>query len=167
MRYFIFAVLAVTACGRSETARDTRAADTTATDTSMAANPASAPGQTMTAVSDRLLGTWQAKGYDAGSTKAQQFTLTWTRSPDGGLAGTIAFQPGESYGVKVLSTSDTTIVYQSDPHRSPTLKGQVVTRSEARFVGDSLVGTYSARSTQGGRVLKGHFSATRGSAPAQ
>ena len=166
MRYLI-AALALTACGRNETARDTRAADSTSSDTSIAANPAPAPGQTMTAVSDRLLGTWQAKGYDAGSTKAQQFTLTWTRSPDGGLAGTIAFHPGESYGVKVLSTSDTTIVYQSDPHRSPTLKGQVVTRSEARFVGDSLVGTYTARSTQGGRVLKGHFSATRGSAPAQ
>jgi hypothetical protein len=167
MRYLICAALALTACGRTETARDTRAADTTPADTSMAPNPAPAAGQTMTAVSDRLLGTWQAKGYDAGSAKAQQFTITWTHAPDGGLVGTIAFQPGETYGVKVLSTSDTTIVYQSDPHRSPTLKGQVVTRSEARFVGDSLVGTYTARSTQGGRVLKGRFSATRGSAPAQ
>jgi hypothetical protein len=165
MRYLICTALALAACGRSETARDTRGSDTSAADTSMSASPAAAPA--MTAVTDRLLGTWQARGYDAGSSKPQRFILTWSRGPDGGLVGTIAFQPGEQYGVKVVSTSDTTIVYESDPHRSPTLKGQVVTRTQARFVGDSLVGTYLARSTQGGRELKGRFVATRGSATAQ
>jgi hypothetical protein len=53
------------------------------------------------------------------------------------------------------------IVYESEPHRSPTLKGQVVTRTQARFVGDSLVGTYAARATQGGKVLRGRFTATQ------
>jgi len=164
MRYLLCTALALAACGRTETARDTRT-DTSAADTGAAMNPA--PAQAMTAVSDRLIGSWQGQGLDAGSTKAQRFTLTWERAPDGGLKGTIAFQPGESYAVKLVSASDTTIVYESDPHRSPTLKGEVVTRTRARFVGDSLVGTYLARSTQGGRVLRGRFTATRGSAPAR
>ena len=116
----------------------------------------------LSAVPDRLIGTWTAKGYDAGSTKAQLFTLTWSRAPDGSLVGEIAFKPGDTYKVKVLSTTDTLIVYESEPHRSPTLKGQVVTRTQARFVGDSLVGTYTARATKGGKVLRGKFTATHG-----
>jgi hypothetical protein len=142
------------ACGRADTARDTRAGDT-------AAPAAAAPDSAMSAVPDRLLGTWTAQGYDAGSTRAQQFTIVWTRAPDGGLVGTIAFQPGETYNVKVVSTSDTIIVYESEPHRSPTLKGQVVTRTQARLVGDSLLGTYEARATEGGKVLRGRFTAKR------
>jgi hypothetical protein len=65
----------------------------------------------------------------------------------------------------VVSTSDTMIVYESEPHRSPTLKAQVVTRTQARLVGDSLLGTYEAKAQQGGKVLRGRFTATRGSAP--
>jgi hypothetical protein len=157
MRYLLCTALALAACERRETARtpgDTVAADTIA----------SAPAdRAMSAVADRLLGTWTAQGYDAGSSRPQEFTITWTRAPDGSLVGTIAFRPGETYQVKVVSTSDTTIVYESEPHRSPTLKAQVVTRTQARFVGDSLVGTYAARATQSGKVLRGRFTATRSS----
>jgi hypothetical protein len=156
MRYLLCTALALAACERRDTARDTGATDT-------AAPVAPAPDRTMSAVADRLLGTWTAKGYDAGSNRAQQFTITWTRAPDGGLTGTVAFQPGETYNVKVVSTGDSTIVYQSEPHRSPTLKAQVVTRTEARLVGDSLSGTYEAKAETGGKVLKGRFTATRGS----
>jgi hypothetical protein len=155
MRYLLCTALLLAACERRETARETQATDTAASSTPAA-------DQAMTAVPDRLLGTWIAQGYDAGSNKPQQFAITWTRAPDGGLVGTIAFRPGETYSVKVVSTTDTTIVYESEPHRSPTLKGQVVTRTEARLVGDSLVGTYEAKATQGGKVLKGRFTAKRG-----
>jgi hypothetical protein len=158
MRYLLYTALVLAACGRPDTAREARAGDTAAPVT-----PAPAPA--MAATPDRLLGTWNAEGYDAGSKRAQRFTITWTRAPDGGLAGTIAFHPGETYNVKVVSTSDTTIVYESEPHRSPTLKGQVVTRTQARVVGDSLIGTYEARATEGGKVLRGRFTAKRGSAP--
>ena len=154
MRYLLCTALLLAACQRRETASDVPR-DTMVTDT---AAPAAAPA--MSAVPDRLLGTWTARGYDAGSTKAQLFTLTWSRAPDGGLVGEIAFKPGDTYKVKVLSTTDTLIVYESEPHRSPTLKGQVVTRTQARFVGDSLVGTYTARATKGGKVLRGRFTAT-------
>jgi hypothetical protein len=115
----------------------------------------------MTAVPDRLLGSWTAKGYDAGSKTAQPFTINWTRAPDGSLGGTIAFQGGEQYKVKVVSTGDSTFVYESEPHNSPTLKAQVVTRTQARLVGDTLVGTYEAKAKTG-KVLKGTFKATRG-----
>ena len=152
MRYLLYTALTLAACGRSDTARDARATDT-------AASSAPAQDRAMSAVPDRLLGTWTAQGYDAGSKSAQQFTITWTRSPDGSLAGTIAFRPGETYAIKVVSTADSTIVYESEPHHSPTLKGQVVTRTQARLVGDSLIGTYEARGTEGGKVLRGRFSA--------
>ena len=158
MRYLLCTALLLAACQRRETAsgvpRDTLVTDTAA--------PATAPA--MSAVPDRLVGSWTALGYDAGSTKAQRFTLTWDRAPDGSLVGVIAFKPGDTYKVKVVSTSDTMIVYESEPHRSPTLKGQVVTRTQARFVGDSLVGTYTARATKGGKVLRGRFTATQGTA---
>jgi hypothetical protein len=156
MRYLLYAALALTACERRDTARDTTIAGDTA-DTA-----GRTPDQAMTAVADRLIGSWNAKGFDEGSTKAQQFTITWSRAPDGGLTGVIAFKPGETYNVKVVSTSDSTLVYQSDPHRSPSLKANVVTRTEARFVGDSLVGTYEAKAQTGGKVLRGRFTAGRG-----
>jgi hypothetical protein len=150
MRYLLYTTFVLAACGRADTARDTQAGDT-----------AASPDRAMSAVPDRLLGTWTAQGYDAGSNRAQQFTITWTRAPDGGLVGTIAFQPGVTYDVKVVSTSDTTIVYESEPHHSPTLRGQVVTRTQARLVGDSLMGTYEARATEGGKTLRGRFTAKR------
>jgi hypothetical protein len=153
MRYFLLAALLLAACERRDTARDIRPADTVAS--------AVTSTETMTPVADRLLGTWTAKGVDAGSKSPQQFTITWDRAPDGSLAGIIAFKPGESYKVKVVSTTDSTIVYESEPHRSPTLKAQVVTRSEAGLVGDSLVGTYEARAQTGGKVLRGRFTAIR------
>lgn len=157
MRYLLCTALLLTACER----RDTAARDTTAADTLRPS--AAAPDRAMSAVPDRLLGTWTAKGYDAGSSKPQEFTMSWTRAPDGSLTGTISFKPGETYKVKVVSSSDTSIVYESEPHRSPTLKAQVVTRTQARFVGDSLVATYAARATTGGKVLRGRFTAKRGS----
>jgi hypothetical protein len=151
MRYLLCTALALAACQPRDTARDARATDT-----------AAAPAQTMSAVADRLLGTWNAQGYDAGSKRPQKFTLTWSRAPDGSLAGTIAFQGGEKYNVKVVSTGDSTFVYESEPHRSPTLKAQVVTRTHARLVGDSLSGTYEAKAKEGGKVLRGRFTAKKG-----
>ena len=160
MRYLLCTVLALAACERRDTARDVSAADTTVlADTSD--GDTSGRGQTMTALPDRLLGTWKAQGYDAGSSRGQPFTITWSRAPDGSLTGNIAFEGGEQYDVKVVSTTDTLIVYQSEPHRSPTLKTQVVTRTQARFVGDTLVGSYTARAGKGGKTLKGTFRATR------
>jgi len=158
MRYLLCTALVLVACDRADTARDTR----TGTDTIRPA--AAAPDRAMSAVADRLLGTWTAQGYDAGSSRAQPFTITWTRAPDGSLGGTISFPKGETYDVKVLSAQDTTIVYESEPHRSPTLKAEVVTRTEARIFGDSLTGTYQARAKQGGKTLRGKFTAKRGAA---
>lgn len=159
MRYLLCAALVLAACERRDAARDnTTMGDTALTDTVGQADP----DRAMTAVADRLIGSWKARGVDEGSSKAQEFTITWSRAPDGGLAGVIAFKPGETYNVKVVSTGDSTIVYESAPHRSPSLKANVVTRTEARFVGDSLVGTYEAKAQTGGKVLRGRFTARRG-----
>lgn len=158
MRYLLCTALLLAACERRDNTRD-MAQDTMATDT--ITSPTATPDRAMSAVPDRLLGTWTARGYDAGSKSPQRFTITWSRGPDGNLVGKIAFQPGETYDVKVVSLGDTTIVYESAPHRSPTLKAQVVTRTTARFVGDSLVGTYEARAVTGGKTLRGKFTATK------
>ena len=165
MRYLLCAALTLTACGRRDTVRDVSTDTAKINDTSMVSDtvrgPTGGPGQTMTGLPDRLVGSWTAKGYDAGSSRAQPFTITWSRQPDGSLAGKIAFQTGEQYNVKVVSTGDSSIVYESDPHQSPTLKAQVVTRTQARIVGDTLKGTYEAKA-KGGKVLRGRFVATRG-----
>jgi hypothetical protein len=157
MRYLLCALLILVACQRRDTAREAPPADTGVS----APAPAAAPGVDTAAIAARLSGTWEAQGYDSGSTRPQRFTITWTRTPEGTLAGQIAFRPGEKYGVKVVSMSDSSLVYESEPHRSPTLKGQVVTRTEARLTGDSLTGTYEARATEGEKVLRGRFTAAR------
>jgi len=159
MRYLLSTALALVACDRAETARDT---SRSSIDTIGPA--AAASDRAMSPVADRLLGSWTAQGYDAGSNRAQPFTITWTRASGGSLAGTISFPKGETYDVKVLSTQDSTIVYESEPHRSPTLNAEVVTRTEARIFGDSLTGTYQARAEQGGKTLRGKFTAKRGAA---
>jgi hypothetical protein len=161
MRYLILTALVLVACERRDTARDISAADSLRTGDTVMARDTVSP-QTMSAVPDRLLGSWTAKGYDSGSSRAQPFTLTWSRTPDGSLAGAVAFQGGEKYNVKIVSTGDSTFVYESEPHQSPTLKAQVVTRTQARLAGDTLTGTYQAKA-KGGKVLKGRFIATRGS----
>jgi hypothetical protein len=159
MRYLLCAVLAIAACDRADTARDAQRADTTP------APPAAAPAPSpdTAAVAARLVGTWEAQGYDSGATRPQRFTLTWSQAPEagGGLTGQIAFRPGAKYSVKVVSMSDSTVVYESEPHRSPTLKAEVVTRTEARLSGDSLTGTYEARATAGEKVLRGRFTAAK------
>jgi hypothetical protein len=159
MRYALLLLLLLAACERRDAGRDVSTTADTLIDTLEPAD--TTRSQTMSAVPDRLLGSWTAKGYDAGSNRAQTFTLNWTRAPDGSLGGTIAFQGGPQYKVKVVSTGDSTFVYESEPHQSPTLKAQVVTRTEARLVGDTLVGTYQAKAKTG-KVLKGTFKATRG-----
>ncbi len=160
MRYLLCAALVLAACERrADTARDTTRtkADTIALDTTVG----QAPAQTMSAVPDRLIGSWTAKGFDAGSKRPQAFTITWSRAPDASLVGQIAFASGEKYDVKVVSTSDTMIVYESAPHRSPTLNTQVVTRTTAKMVGDSLTGSYVAKATKGAKTLRGRFTAVR------
>jgi hypothetical protein len=161
MRYLLCTALVLAACERRDTARDVAATDTAALADTVT-TPGTGPGQTMTALPDRLVGSWKAQGFDAGSSRAQPFTITWTRAPDGSLAGSIAFTGGEQYDVKVVSTTDTLIVYESEPHRSPTLNARVVTRTQARMVGDTLVGSYTARAGKSGKSLKGTFRATRG-----
>jgi len=158
MRYLICTIVILAACERRDAGRDVPATDTAPRDTISARSP----GQTMSAIPDRLVGSWTAQGYDEGSTKGQPFTMTWSRAPDGSLSGTIAFRGGEKYNVKVVSTTDSMFVYESEPHRSPSLNAQVVTRTQARLVGDSLIGTYEARAEKGGKVLRGRFTAKRG-----
>ena len=161
MRYLLCTALALAACGRADTARTEGAADTAFADT--AATPgAPAPTPDAGALAGRLEGTWNGEGKDSGSTRTQKFTITWTTDPDGAFSGKVSFRPGDSYSVKVVSSSYSTFVYESAPHRSPTLNAEVVTRTEARLSGDSLIGNYEAQAAAGGKTLRGRFVATKG-----
>jgi hypothetical protein len=158
MRYLLCSALALAACERAETPGADRA-DTAAMPSAGEITPA--PAMDTAAFAALLEGTWTAQGLDSGSTRPQPFTIPWTRAPGGGLAGQIAFKEGEAYAVKVVSMSDSTFTYESEPHRSPTLKAEVVTQTQARLVGDSLLGTYEARARAGEKTLRGRFTATR------
>ncbi|MFL5490421.1 MAG: hypothetical protein ACJ8AV_03330 [Gemmatimonadales bacterium] len=163
MRYLIATatVLALVACEKRTDREAMSTADSAGTTDTVMARDTASSSQAATAVADRLLGSWTAKGYDDGSSRAQPFTITWSRSPDGSLAGMVAFAGGEKYKVRMVSTGDSTFVYESDPHQSPTLKARVVTRTQAKLVGDTLTGSYQAKA-KSGKVLKGSFKATRG-----
>jgi hypothetical protein len=139
---------------------DTAAAPSVA-DTTGTSRPPTTSSGVDSAVASRLVGTWNAEGFDSGSSRPQRFTITWSRAPDAGVVGKIAFQRGESYNVKLVSAGDSTLVYESDPHRSPTLRAEVVTRTEAKLSGDSLTGKYEARASGGDKTLSGRFSAKR------
>jgi hypothetical protein len=158
MRYLLCSALALAACERAKTPGADRV-DTAAMPSAAETTPA--PAMDTAAFAALLEGTWTAQGLDSGSTRPQPFTITWTRAPGGGLAGKIAFKEGEAYAVKVVSMSDSMFMYESEPHRSPTLKAEVVTQTQARLVGDSLLGTYEARATAGEKTLRGRFTATR------
>ena len=160
MRYLLCTAFALAACGRADNAR-TQAGDTALADTAAAPAAVPAPTPDRAALASSLEGTWNAEGSDSGSTRTQKFTVTWSRTPDGELVGKIAFRPGETYNVKVVSTSDSSFVYESEPHRSPTLKADVVTRTEARVSGDSLTGNYEARAATTGKTLRGRFTARK------
>jgi hypothetical protein len=155
MRYLLGTALLLIACGGGNRS-ETPPADTTSSPAA-----AAAPGPDTTAIAARLAGSWKAEGYDSGSTRPQHFTLTWSQAGDSGLRGQIAFEKGEKYAVRIVSLSDSLISYESAPHRSPTLKAEVVTRSEARLSGDSLNGTYEARAAGSDKVLRGRFRASR------
>ena len=80
MRYLLLVLLTLPACERRDTARDVSSTDSII-DT-LEPGSDTTRSQAMTAISDRLLGSWTAKGYDAGSNRAQTFTIDWTRAPD-------------------------------------------------------------------------------------
>ncbi|MGH7511442.1 MAG: hypothetical protein ACREOQ_00825 [Gemmatimonadales bacterium] len=161
MRFLLCALLTAAACGRADKGREASPADTTPAAPAASPAPAAAAPDTA-AMAARLIGTWEAQGYDSGGTRPQGFTLAWSRSPGGGLTGQIAFRSGEKYAVKLVSLSDSSLVYESERHRSPTLRTEVVTRTEARLSGDSLSGTYEARATAGeAKVLRGRFTAVQ------
>ena len=173
MRYLpcttLCALAILSACAKKESGRGAAATDTSAA--APAAAPPAAPASSTSAsagAASKLVGTWTAVGYDSGSTRPSHFTVIYQQGTGGGLTGRVTFAgSGPKYNVKIVSIADSGFVQESDPHQSPTLKKEVVTRTEARFAGDSMSGTFEARPTKGGNPLHGRFTAKRSStAPA-
>jgi hypothetical protein len=150
-------MVVLASCAKKESERGARPADT-----ATAAAPAAAPPTRGPAgLASKLVGTWAARGYNSGSARAMPFTIVYRRADDS-VTGTVTFPgAGPKYGVRIVSITESTFVQESDPHQSPTLKKEVVTRTEGRFAGDSISGTFEARPTKGGAPLRGRFTAKR------
>ena len=146
------------ACGPGD---DTRVANEGADTT--AAAPAEVPAApAASGAASKLVGTWEGRGWDAGDKKGTPFTAVRRLSDDGTVTGTITIPgSGTKYNFKTTSVTESTFVQESEPHRSASLKAEVVTRTEAKFAGDSMWGTYEARATKGGKTLRGRFVAKR------
>jgi hypothetical protein len=73
----------------------------------------------------------------------------------GTLAGTLTFTGlgTPAIPVRPIAVSESTLVIEFGPYQSPTANVEVITRSEGRLAGDSLVGTYVALPTAGGGVV--------------
>jgi hypothetical protein len=120
-------------------------------------------GQQQQALASKLSGTWKGTGTDSASHQQQPITLSWKKASDGHMTGTVAVKGEAKYPVNVVWSSDTAFIYESGPHKSSTLHEKVVTRTLARFKGDSLIGQYELRPANGnkGRSLKGNFEAEK------
>jgi hypothetical protein len=110
----------------------------------------------------RLAGTWHGHRTTPLSIKADSFTMSWKKAPDGHMAGTIATAGETKYPVNVVWSSDTAFIYESAPHVSALLHERVVTRGTVHFAGNQLNGTFEARPTKyEGKTTTGTFTALR------
>ena len=157
MRIILGSVLVLAACSNPDTDRASITTDTGA------AAPAEVPAApAASGAASKLVGTWEGRGYEEGDKKGTRYTAVRRLSEDGTVTGTLTIpSSGSKYNFKTISMTESTFVQESEPHRSPTLKTEVITRTEGRFAGDSMWGTYEARATAGGKTLRGRFVAKR------
>lgn len=124
--------------------------------------PAPLPATQGSGLAGRLIGTWHGSRTTPISIKPETFTVTWRKTPDGHLAGTVTVPGQPKYAVNVVWSSDTAFIYESAAHMSQLLHHKVVTRSVAHFKGEALQGTFEARpTTYEGKTTTGNFTATR------
>ncbi|HZM25765.1 MAG TPA: hypothetical protein VFB89_00205 [Gemmatimonadales bacterium] len=124
--------------------------------------PSPAPAHQGTDLAARLTGTWHGRRTTPISIRADSFTMSWKRAPDGHMAGTVATAGEAKYPVNVVWSSDTAFIYESGPHMSALLHERVITRATVHFDGNQLNGTFEARPTKyEGKTTTGTFTALR------
>lgn len=103
----------------------------------------------------RYAGTWEGRSHRSDSDTGVAFTIQLSADSQGTLSGTLAFTGTgmPAIPVRPVAVSESTLVIEFGPYQSPTANAEVITRSEGRLVGDSLVGTYVALPTAGGGVV--------------
>ena len=159
------ALLALVACGRSETRTDsaTGAAATDAgasTGASSAAAPSAAPAPAPALSLSQLEGTWQGKSFD----EKDSAIATWTLHAGSDTSKWIAtFTNGTKVPVHVVSLAGDSLVAQMPAYKSVSMKGQTITiRFVARVHADSLAGTFESRLlSKPDSVRHGRLAATR------
>lgn len=115
-----------------------------------------------TQLARQLVGNWKGTRYEAGASAGHHFTMSWKKTSDGHLVGTVAPATGPTYETNLVWSSDTGFVAVSSPHQSKELDEAVVTRMVAHLKDDSLSGKFEMRPmTYRGRSEAGNFTAAR------
>ena len=104
---------------------------------------------------ERYAGTWEGRARRSDADTGVAFTIQMSADSQGTLSGTVAFTGlgTPAIPVRTIAVSESTLVIEFGPYQSPTANTEVITRSEGRLAGDSLVGTYVALPTAGGGVV--------------
>jgi len=114
-------------------------------------------------LAQQMTGTWEGRSFRSASDTAVPWTNVLTVGSDGALTGSLTFtgtnQP--PVAMRMVALTDSTISWELGPFYSPTVGAEVTSRTEARYAGDSLWGTFEARPTAGGEPVRGTFAAKR------
>lgn len=114
----------------------------------------------------KYAGTFEGRSYRSASDTGTPFRIIAAVAPDGTLRGTLWFTavdtPAPPIPVRARFVSDTGLVNEIGPYRSPAAKRDVVTIATGKLRGDSLNGTFEMRPPGGGDViLHGAFRSKR------
>jgi hypothetical protein len=130
---------------------------------------ACAPGEKSHAAAagpaQKYAGTFEGRSYRSASDTGTPFRLIAAVASDGTLRGTLWFTdvaPAPPIPVRARDVSDTVLVDEIGPYRSPTANRDVVTTTIGKLRGDSLNGTFEMRPPGGGNlIMRGAFRSKR------
>jgi hypothetical protein len=130
---------------------------------------ACAPGEkshaTPAGPAQKYVGTFDGRSYRSASDTGTPFRLIAAVASDGTLRGTLWFTEipaAPPIPVRTRQVSDTGLVDEIGPYRSPTANRDVVTTTTGKLRGDSLNGTFEMRPPGGGNlIMRGAFRSKR------
>ncbi len=112
----------------------------------------------------KYAGTFDGRSYRSASDTGTPFRLIAAVASDGTLRGTLLFRDvaAPPIPVRARQVSDTGLVDEIGPYRSPTANRDVVTTTTGKLRGDSLNGTFEMRPPGGGTlIMRGAFRSKR------
>lgn len=112
----------------------------------------------------KYAGTWEGRSFHSESDTGTPFRIVAHVAQDGTLRSTLSFTtvPAPPIPIRAREVTDTLLVNEIGPYRSPTANADVVTRATGKLYGDSLNGTFEMRPARGGNpIMNGTFRTKR------